>query len=227
MATTTRSNKQKNGSSPNGNGATARASRLTKAKTERRQKTSDATVEERATELLQEIRNAIYKAFKVKLQTRDKRIATKVGHATKEKLGLDIAAQVRKAGKQMNWEKWNNQVFPKLFGRPDALKYDVEVIALCMAMLYDSFELDVDRAIKGLVEFNQESLRKRNEYKKENDTIDEDEDEDEDEFDDEENEEEEEDEDEDELLDLEESESEDSELDEDEEDNEDEEEDLE
>lgn len=208
MATINRSNIQNNGTNTtngkanstrtNGNGATARAARL-QAKTESRRTTSSQTVEERAAELLEEVRNAIYKSFKVKLQTRDKRIAIKVGHATKEKLGLDIAAQVRKSGKQMNWDKWNNQVFPKLFGRPDALDYDVEVVALCMAMLYDVFELDVNQAIKGLVEFNQESLKKRNDYKKENETDDEDDDEDE------------------ELLDLEnEDESEDSDLTEDE-----------
>ena len=116
------------------------------------------------------------KKFGVKIQLREKRLQTKVGHATKEKLGLDIAAQLKKRGKTMNWQRWNNEVFPALFGQPDALRHDMEVIALVMAKLYDVFELDTQEAIKGLVKFNQESLAKRNSYNKQDESDDEDDD---------------------------------------------------
>jgi len=71
----------------------------------------------------------------VTIQRRDSRISTKVGHAIREKLGLDIQAQLNKRngngnGKKFDWQEWNNTVFPKLVGRPDELKYDVEVVAL-------------------------------------------------------------------------------------------------
>jgi hypothetical protein len=147
---------------------------------------------------------------------------TKVGHATKEKIGLDIAAQLKKRGGKMDWQKWNNRVFPRLFGQPDALKYDLKVIALMMAHLYDVFDLDPTEAIKGLVKFNQDSLTKRNNYKVEqeeedDEPIDEDEDfdEEEDELDDLDSEESEESDDDDELLDVEDGSEEDDESEED------------
>ncbi|NJK66493.1 MAG: hypothetical protein HC789_05350 [Microcoleus sp. CSU_2_2] len=133
---------------------------------------STLTVEEQADALLDRVRTTILKKFGVKIQLREKRLQTKVGHATKEKLGLDIAAQLKKRGKTMNWQRWNNEVFPALFGQPDALRHDVEVIALVMAKLYDVFELDPQEAIKGLVKFNQESLAKRNSYNKQDESDD-------------------------------------------------------
>ena len=134
------------------------------------------TIEEQADALLDRVRTTILKKFGVKIQLREKRLQTKVGHATKEKLGLDIAAQLKKRGKTMNWQRWNNEVFPALFGQPDALRHDMEVIALVMAKLYDVFELDPQEAIKGLVKFNQESLAKRNSYNKQDESDDEDDD---------------------------------------------------
>ena len=85
----------------------------------------------------------------------------------------------------MNWQRWNNEVFPALFGQPDALRHDMEVIALVMAKLYDVFELDPQEAIKGLVKFNQESLAKRNSYNKQDESDDEDDDDDVDDLEDE------------------------------------------
>lgn len=125
---------------------------------------SVASVEEQANALLERVRTTIVKKFGVKLQLREKRLQTKIGHAIKEKIGLDIAAQLKKRGKTMNWQRWNNEVFPALFGQPDALRHDIETLALVMAKLYDVFELDPQEAIKSLVKFNQESLAKRNSY---------------------------------------------------------------
>jgi hypothetical protein len=151
-------NGKSNGAAKSKSPATATQSQVSRRST--------LTVEEQADALLDRVRTTILKKFGVKIQLREKRLQTKVGHATKEKLGLDIAAQLKKRGKTMNWQRWNNEVFPALFGQPDALRHDMEVIALVMAKLYDVFELDPQGAIKGLVKFNQESLAKRNSYNK-------------------------------------------------------------
>ena len=188
----------------NGNGTAAKAANI-KA-TIPASPTAKATVEDQAIALLKELRNAVFKEFGVKLQVRNQRIATKVGHASREKIGLDIAAQVKKKnGKKLDWNRWNNKVFIRLFGAPDALKHPTEVVALALAMLYDTIDLTPEQAIADLVEFNRQSLEKRNSFNnKEEDEddeeledLDEDEDEDdEDEFDDEDEEDDEDDEDE-------------------------------
>lgn len=48
------------------------------------------------------------------IQRRNSRISTKVGHAIREKLGLDIQAQLNKRngngngnGKKFDWQEWN------------------------------------------------------------------------------------------------------------------------
>lgn len=185
--------------------------------------------EQQAEELVKIIRNAIHKKYGVTIQRRDSRVSTKIGHATREKLGLDVQAQINKRngngnGKKFDWQEWNNTVFPKLFGRPDALKYDTEVVAMAMGKLYDSISENTEMAIAELVEFNVQSLKRRNEIAKESEAEDDEEDEDEiddvlDELDDEEDEEDEEDsdsEDEDEDDDFELDEDEEFEEDEDE-----------
>ncbi|MEG4308976.1 MULTISPECIES: hypothetical protein [unclassified Microcoleus] len=168
-------NGKSNGAAKSKSPATATQSQVSRRST--------LTVEEQADALLDRVRTTILKKFGVKIQLREKRLQTKVGHATKEKLGLDIAAQLKKRGKTMNWQRWNNEVFPALFGQPDALRHDIEVIALVMAKLYDVFEVDAQEAIKGLVKFNQESLAKRNSYNKQDESDDEDDDDLEDELD--------------------------------------------
>ncbi|MCU0542644.1 MAG: hypothetical protein MUE44_10680 [Oscillatoriaceae cyanobacterium Prado104] len=154
---------------------------------------SKLSVEQQSEELVKQIRNAIHKKYGVTIQRRDSRISTKIGHAAREKLGLDVQAQINKRngrsnGKKFDWNDWNNTVFPKLFGRPDALKYDVEVIALVMGKLYDSISDNPDVAIVDLVEFNAQSLKRRNELSKESesedDELDDDFDEDSDDIDD-------------------------------------------
>jgi len=157
-------NGKSNGAAKSKSPATATQSQVSRRST--------LTVEEQADTLLDRVRTTILKKFGVKIQLREKRLQTKVGHATKEKLGLDIAAQLKKRGKTMNWQRWNNEVFPALFGQPDALRHDIEVIALVMAKLYDVFEIDPQEAIKGLVKFNQESLAKRNSYNKQDESDD-------------------------------------------------------
>ena len=127
--------------------------------------------EEQAEALVKQVRNYIHKKYAVAIQRRESRIGTKVGHAVREKLGLDIQAQLNKRngngnGKKFDWNEWNNTVFPKLFGRPDTLKYDVEVVALAIGKLYDTISETPDEAISDLIEFNTQSLKRRNELAK-------------------------------------------------------------
>ncbi|WP_143171202.1 hypothetical protein [[Phormidium ambiguum] IAM M-71] len=213
MATTTRNGSRSsnvtsnsNGKSNGASGATANSKSRATASQSNGSSRPTATIEEQADALLARVRTTILKKFGVKIQLREKRLQTKIGHATKEKLGLDIAAQLKKNGKTMNWQRWNNEVFPALFGQPDALRHDIQVIALVMAKLYDVFELDPQEAIKGLVKFNQESLAKRNSYNKQDD---------EDDFDDLDSDEDEEEDDSEEDLDEDSEEDSDSEEDDD------------
>jgi hypothetical protein len=183
--------------------------------------------EQLAVELVKQIRNTIHKKYGVTIQRRDSRISTKVGHAIREKLGLDIQAQLNKRngngnGKKFDWQEWNNTVFPKLVGRPDELKYDVEVVALAMSQLYDTIADNPQAAIADLMEFNAQSLKRRNELAKssEEDTEELDEDDDDDDEDDDildEIDEDEEDEEGDEEGDEDDDEEDDFSLDEDEE----------
>lgn len=123
---------------------------------------------QQAQTLTKKIRNNLYSHYKVKIATRNTRISTKVGHAVREKLGLDIQAQLNKYGngKKFDWQEWNNKIFPKLFGKPDALKIDVEVVALMMSLLYDTISEDTQSAINDLIEFNAKSLARRNGFVK-------------------------------------------------------------
>ncbi|MBP0019412.1 MAG: primosomal protein [Cyanobacteria bacterium SBLK] len=133
--------------------------------------------------------SAVERKYKVRLAKRDDRIATKVGHAAREKLGKDIQAQLSKkpGSHSFDWNEWNTKVFPKILGKPDALKYPVEVIADALVLLYDSISEGTEEAISDLIEFNAASLKRRNELAKaqeeEDDDLD-DLDDDEDEIDD-------------------------------------------
>ena len=146
------------------------------------------TAAQQAQALMKKIRNSVYSHYKIKIATRDSRIATKVGHAVREKIGLDIQAQLNKQGngKKFDWQQWNNTIFPKLFGKPDALKIEVEVLALAMSMLYDTISEETETAIDDLIEFNAKSLARRNGFAKDAEEFDDDEDfDDEDELDEE------------------------------------------
>lgn len=186
MATAKTRTNSNTGSTTNGKASakTNNAASATKSKA------VTASPQQEALTLLKELRNLIFKEYGIKLQLRDSRISTKVGHAAREKLGLDIAAQVKKKGgnKKFDWQKWNSKLFPKLFGQPDALKYPPEVVAIFMSMLYDTISTDPEQAIADLVEFNRASLERRNSFQEQeeeelddlDDELDEDDDEDDD-----------------------------------------------
>jgi hypothetical protein len=169
MATTTKPR------TPNGtrNGATSKAAKPngTASATKAKAPTVEGPPETQAAALLKELRNLVFKEYGVKLQLRDARVSTKIGHATREKLGLDIAAQVKKKGgnKKFDWQRWNTKVFPRLFGQPDTLKYPPEVVAVVMSLLYDTIRTDPEQAVADLVEFNRASLERRNSFQAEQD----------------------------------------------------------
>jgi hypothetical protein len=154
MATTTKP-RTSNGAR---NGATSKMAKPngTASATKAKAPTVDEPPETNASALLKELRNLVFKEYGVKLQLRDARVSTKIGHATREKLGLDIAAQVKKKGgnKKFDWQRWNTKVFPRLFGQPDALKYPPEVVAILMSLLYDTIRTDPEQAVADLVEIN-------------------------------------------------------------------------
>lgn len=205
-----------NGANGKSNGNAASSSTKSKPVEAAKKPKPQLSPEQQAEELVKIIRNAIHKKYGVTIQRRDSRVSTKVGHAAREKLGLDVQAQINKRngngnGKKFDWQDWNNTVFPKLLGRPDALKYDTEVVAMTMSKLYDSVSENTEMAIADLVEFNVQSLKRRNEMAKESEEDDEefDEEDDDDEIDDaldeldDEEDEEDEDEDEDDEEDFE------------------------
>jgi hypothetical protein len=148
------------------NGATAKTTQANGTSLKATAPTVDGSPETQAAALLKELRNLVFKEYGVKLQLRDARVSTKIGHASREKLGLDIAAQVKKKGgnKKFDWQRWNTKVFPRLFGQPDTLKYQPEVVALLMSLLYDTIGADPDQAVADLVEFNRASLERRNSF---------------------------------------------------------------
>jgi hypothetical protein len=169
MATTTKPR------TPNGtrNGATSKTAKPngTAPATKAKAPTVGGPPESHAAALLKELRNLVFKEYGVKLQLRDARVSTKIGHATREKLGLDIAAQMKKKGgnKKFDWQRWNTKVFPRLFGQPDALKYPPEVVAVVLSLLYDTIRTDPEQAVADLVEFNRASLERRNSFQSEQD----------------------------------------------------------
>jgi hypothetical protein len=110
--------------------------------------------------LAQRIQTAISRKYKILIAKREERIATKVGYAIREKLGLDIQNLVSKNNGKFDWKDWNNNIFPKILGEPTDLKYPVETIARAIALLYDSVSLQTP--IDDLVAFNIESLKRRN-----------------------------------------------------------------
>jgi hypothetical protein len=165
MATTTKSR------TPNGTRNGAPSKTANPNGTASKAPTVDGAPGTNASALLKELRNLVFKEYGVKLQLRDARVSTKIGHATREKLGLDIAAQVKKKGgnKKFDWQRWNTKVFPRLFGQPDALKYPPEVVAILMSLLYDTIRTDPEQAVSDLVEFNRASLERRNSFQAEQD----------------------------------------------------------
>lgn len=90
----------------NRNGANTKTSAKTNgASATTKSKVANASPQEEALALLKELQNLIFKEYGVKLQLRDSRVSTKIGHAAREKLGLDIAAQVKNKGGNKKYDE--------------------------------------------------------------------------------------------------------------------------
>ena len=143
----------------------------TRAASNRKAKTTKTSAKAVSAETLRDrVLTGVQRKYKISLPKREQRIATKVGHAVREKIGKDIQSKVDK----FDWREWNTKIFPKLFGEPDQLKYPIEVIASAAALIYDSISEETQQAIADLIEFNAESLRRRNELAKQAEEEDED-----------------------------------------------------
>jgi hypothetical protein len=177
MTQSTRSNR--NGSSSNNAGQRGNGNGTKpKATSAKPQPTiSVLSEDEQIAALTAQLPLAIAKFFTVALRDREQRQSTKVGYAAREILGNDLSAMLKKNGKTLDWTRFN-KFFAHVFGEPEDLKYSPRVIAALMAQLFDRFSLDVDVAIEQLVEFNRESLDRRNRQQQDQDEFD-------DEFDDE------------------------------------------
>lgn len=149
MATTTKSTVKKNGSAT----ANAKSGATTKAAAKPAASTND---------LIGQVTTTLKKTYKVNLNDRKKRVALKVYHALREKMGLDLQTQVRKNNGTFDWQKWNTKVFVLLFGKPEAPKYSAPVMAKIASYFYDTISEEPTQAVADLVEFNRQSLERRN-----------------------------------------------------------------
>ncbi|MGB3206172.1 MAG: hypothetical protein WBB28_14375 [Crinalium sp.] len=128
-------------------------------------KTGEIDTKAEAQVLAKQIRSVVYKHFKVLLPTREEQQLKSLAYGAKDKLGRAIARMVAKKNGKMNWELWNNRIFPALFGDLSKtevkLKYSAEVIALAIARLFDGISEEAEEAIKDLIAYNQESFNSR------------------------------------------------------------------
>ncbi|BAU67559.1 hypothetical protein STA3757_49810 (plasmid) [Stanieria sp. NIES-3757] len=106
---------------------------------------------------------AAQKKFGVKLDTREQRIAKKVGYATRERLGKNLLGL---AQDDFSWETWN-KIFAKIFGEPTALKYPPEIVAGAMAIIYHDVPTEPEAAVQALIDYNDRSLEERNRRERE------------------------------------------------------------
>ncbi|AFZ11360.1 hypothetical protein Cri9333_0386 [Crinalium epipsammum PCC 9333] len=127
--------------------------------------TGEVDVKAEAQVLAKQIRSVVYKHFKVLLPTREEQQLKSLAYGAKDKLGRAIARMVAKKNGKMNWELWNNRIFPALFGDLSKtevkLKYSAETIALAIARLFDGISEEAEEAIKDLIAYNQESFNSR------------------------------------------------------------------
>lgn len=141
--------------------ATKRTTRSSKSSRRRSKSKSNTKLT-----LAKSVQRAIQQKYKVTIQSREGRIHKKVWYACREKLGYDVSAQVKKDGRSFNasnfWKQWNSNIFPGLFGDVEEPKYSAIEMAAMMGQLYDTVSSEPEQALVDLLEYNQESLKRRN-----------------------------------------------------------------
>lgn len=108
------------------------------------------------------IRNALFQTYKVKVALRTESAIIPAYYGFREVMGNATSAAVKKNNGTFDWQAWNTKVFPKLFGEPDSLKFDLAVMAQIAAHFDAAISEDPDDGIRALIEVNRRSLERRN-----------------------------------------------------------------
>jgi hypothetical protein len=98
----------------------------------------------------------------VKLALRAESAAIPAYYGFREVMGNATSAAVKKNNGTFDWQAWNTKVFPKLFGEPDSLKFDLAVMAQMASHFDAAIPEDPDEGIRALIEVNRRSLERRN-----------------------------------------------------------------
>lgn len=108
------------------------------------------------------IRNALFQTYKVKVALRTESAIIPAYYGFREVMGNATSAAVKKNNGTFDWQAWNTKVFPKLFGEPDSLKFDLAVMAQIAAHFDAAIPEDPDEGIRALIDVNRRSLERRN-----------------------------------------------------------------
>ncbi len=111
------------------------------------------------------VRNALFQTYKIKMPLRAENATVPAYYGLREILGNAVSSSVKRNNGTFDWQAWNAKVFPKLFGEPDALKFDLAVMAQIAAHFDASIPEDSEAGIRALIEVNRRSLERRNNRK--------------------------------------------------------------
>lgn len=111
------------------------------------------------------IRNALFQTYKIKMPLRAESATVPAYYGLREILGNAVSASVKRSNGTFDWQTWNTKVFPKLFGEPDALKFELAVMAQIASNFDASIPEDSEAGIRALIEVNRRSLERRNNRK--------------------------------------------------------------
>ena len=142
---------------------TTRATSKNGASTNGKSKTTKTSAKVTPEKLASTLIAAAQKKFGVKLDTREQRIAKKVGYATRERLGKNLLGLAKD---DFSWDTWN-KIFAKIFGEPTDLKYSPEIVAQAMAIVYHDVPTEPEAAVQALIAYNDRSLEERNRRERE------------------------------------------------------------
>ena len=142
---------------------TTRATSKNGASTNGKSKTTKTSAKVTPEKLASTLIAAAQKKFGVKLDTREQRIAKKVGYATRERLGKNLLGLAKD---DFSWDTWN-KIFAKIFGSPTDLKYLPEIVAGAMAIIYHDIPTEPQAAVQALIDYNDRSLEERNRRERE------------------------------------------------------------
>lgn len=121
--------------------------------------------------MAKKFKTIIFKFYGVTLKSRQRRIEERVYYGCREKLAYAIMGQMNGQAEKFDWQAWN-KLFAKVFGDIDSIKYSAKFMALTISKLDDAIPEEPKEAIAALIEYNKESLKRRNERRKARDDVD-------------------------------------------------------